>query len=223
MKKIIDLTAPLGAEYVTVIEGHPAVEYEMIHTHEKNKRTNAWIKFSIHVGTHIDPPYHFDPNGKTIDEIPLDYFIGTAYVAELVGKLEPQAAITVADIEGCGITSEMLNDSYLIIHSGWSETAYGTPDYYKKNYTLSLELCKWLVESGARGVCMDHPCDPDAHEPFDGSECPAHRALLPNHCLLIENCTNFASITKQKVELHAIPIKIAHGCGGPARVFVIED
>ncbi|MCR4618470.1 MAG: cyclase family protein [Lachnospiraceae bacterium] len=223
MRKIIDLTCPLGQEYVTVLSGHPAVEYEMIHTHEKNKRTNAWIKFSIHVGTHIDPPYHFDPNGKTIDEIPLDYFIGDAYVAELVGKLEPQAAISVADIKNAGITEEMIHDSYLIIHSGWSEKAYGTPDYYTKNYTLSVELCKWLVENKARGVCMDHPCDPDAHEPFDGTECPAHRALLPNHCLLIECCTNFSALSKKKVELHAIPLKIAHGCGGPARVFAIEE
>ena len=67
MRKIIDLTCPLGQEYVTVLSGHPAVEYEMINTHEKNQRTNAWIKFSVHVGTHIDPPYHFDPNGKTVN------------------------------------------------------------------------------------------------------------------------------------------------------------
>lgn len=222
MSKIIDLTTPLGNAYCTVLAGHPAIEYEMIHTHEKNQRTNAWIKFSIHIGTHVDPPYHFDPNGKTIDEIPLDYFIGKAYVAQLVGKIPEQGQVTVQHILDCGITSEMLRDKYLIIHTGWSKKAYGTADYYTKNPTLSVELCKFLVASGARGVCMDHPCDPDAHEPFDGSECPAHRALLPNHCLLVECCTNFEAITQFEVDFYAIPLKIVRGCGGPARVFVIE-
>lgn len=223
MSKIIDLTTPLGSDYCTVIAGHPSIEYEMIHTHEKNFRTNAWIKFSVHVGTHVDPPYHFDPNGKTIDEIPLDYFMGDAYVAQLTEKIKPGQAVTADNIKACGITSDMLNDSYLIIHTGWSEKAYGTPDYYTKNPTLGPDLCKFLIESHARGVCMDHPCDPDAHEPFDGTECPAHRALLPNHCLLIECCSNFDKISRFKVKFFAIPLKIYKGCGGPARVFVIED
>ncbi len=56
MKQIVDLTASFGPGKVSLVPGHPPVEYEMIHTHEKNHRTNAWISFSIHVGTHIDPP-----------------------------------------------------------------------------------------------------------------------------------------------------------------------
>lgn len=35
-----------------------------------------------HNGTHIDAPFHFIENGKTVDKIPLEAFVGPAYVSE---------------------------------------------------------------------------------------------------------------------------------------------
>lgn len=223
MKQIVDLTASFGPGKVSLVPGHPPVEYEMIHTHEKNHRTNAWISFSIHVGTHIDPPYHFKPTGKTIDELPLHFFIGKAHVAHLRGKLSPGEGIGIAQIEGCGITQQMLHDCFLIIDTGWCER-YGTDAYYEEGYHLDPAMCQWLADAGLRGVVLDCPPDPSATEDaFDGTESPAHRTLLSNDVVIIENCENFSSLTQDTVELYAIPLKIHRGCGGPARVFAIQD
>ena len=38
-----------------------------------------------HNGTHIDAPFHFLKNGKTVDAIGLDAFVGMAFVAEHQG------------------------------------------------------------------------------------------------------------------------------------------
>ena len=38
-----------------------------------------------HNGTHIDAPFHFIKDGKTVDEMCLDAFVGMAYVAEHSG------------------------------------------------------------------------------------------------------------------------------------------
>ena len=40
-----------------------------------------------HNGTHVDAPYHFYNDGKTIDQVELDRFIGYAYVAEHDGDI----------------------------------------------------------------------------------------------------------------------------------------
>ena len=45
-----------------------------------------------HNGTHIDAPYHFLDDGKTIDKLSLDAFIGLAYVAECNGIIDGMAA-----------------------------------------------------------------------------------------------------------------------------------
>ena len=40
-----------------------------------------------HNGTHVDAPYHFLDEGKTIDQVDLDRFIGYVYVAEHEGDI----------------------------------------------------------------------------------------------------------------------------------------
>jgi len=37
-----------------------------------------------HVGTHVDAPYHLSSDGKTIDEMPLDLFMGKAICLDLI-------------------------------------------------------------------------------------------------------------------------------------------
>lgn len=48
------------------------------------------ITMCLHNGTHIDAPYHFDNEGKTVDEIPLSKFIGPCAVAIASGPITAQ-------------------------------------------------------------------------------------------------------------------------------------
>ena len=45
------------------------------------------FKMCAHNGTHVDAPFHFYADGKTIDQVDLDRFIGWAYVAERDGDI----------------------------------------------------------------------------------------------------------------------------------------
>lgn len=46
-----------------------------------------------HNGTHVDAPFHFLHNGKTVDQMDLTYFVGDCYVAGHEGE------VTAADAE----------------------------------------------------------------------------------------------------------------------------
>ncbi len=48
-----------------------------------------------HNGTHIDAPFHFIQDGKTVDEIPLEAVVGMAYVAEHKGIVTGNDAETL--------------------------------------------------------------------------------------------------------------------------------
>jgi kynurenine formamidase len=52
-------------------------------------------------GTHVDPPAHFDPNGKTMDEIPLKQMILPLEVFDMtpILKTEPNHALSFDDIK----------------------------------------------------------------------------------------------------------------------------
>lgn len=50
------------------------------------------FKMCAHNGTHVDAPFHFYADGKTIDQVELDRFIGWAYVAEHEGDISADDA-----------------------------------------------------------------------------------------------------------------------------------
>ena len=48
-----------------------------------------------HNGTHVDAPFHFIKDGKTVDEVSLDAFVGMAYVAEHQGTVSGDDAAEI--------------------------------------------------------------------------------------------------------------------------------
>ncbi len=45
-----------------------------------------------HNGTHVDAPYHFLNDGRTIDQMPLDSFVGDCFVARRSGDIHAEDA-----------------------------------------------------------------------------------------------------------------------------------
>ena len=50
-----------------------------------------------HNGTHIDAPFHFLPEGKTVDQLPLDTFVGPCYVARHQGDVDASHAQAILE------------------------------------------------------------------------------------------------------------------------------
>ena len=54
-----------------------------------------------HNGTHIDAPFHFLHDGKTVDQLDLSYFVGDCYVARHTGDVSAADARQIL-IKACG-------------------------------------------------------------------------------------------------------------------------
>ncbi len=69
-----------------VYPGDPAPKREVLSQMTEGSLYNL-TAFSMcaHNGTHVDAPYHFYAEGKTIDAIALEHFVGACYVAEHQG------------------------------------------------------------------------------------------------------------------------------------------
>ena len=79
-----------------VYPGDPAPERNILSSMEKGDLYNL-TAFSMcaHNGTHVDAPFHFLQDGKTVDAISLDSFVGMAYVAEHHGVLSGSDAAAI--------------------------------------------------------------------------------------------------------------------------------
>ena len=76
----------------------PTPEKIMLKSMEKGEVYNL-TAFSMcaHNGTHIDAPFHFIKDGKTVDEICLEAFVGLAYVAEHHGIVTGDDAVEIIE------------------------------------------------------------------------------------------------------------------------------
>ena len=71
-----------------VYSGDPAPEKELLCSTERGDRYNLTaFRMCAHNGTHVDAPFHFLTEGKTVDAIGLEAFVGKAYVAEHRGTV----------------------------------------------------------------------------------------------------------------------------------------
>lgn len=79
-----------------VYPGDPAPEKTIISSIENGDTCNLSV-FSMcsHNGTHIDAPFHFVDDGKTVDEVALNAFVGMACVAEHEGIITGEDAARI--------------------------------------------------------------------------------------------------------------------------------
>src|SRR5690625_4631309 len=79
----IDISQPFTKD-VGHWPGDVPFSYELSLTKEQTGSVNIGkITTSLHTGTHVDAPFHFDNDGETIDKLPLDSFIGKALVIDV--------------------------------------------------------------------------------------------------------------------------------------------
>ena len=92
--KIYDISQEVFS--AQIYPNDPAPEKKMVSSIEKGDLYNLTV-FSMcaHNGTHIDAPFHFFKNGKSVDAISLESFVGMAYVAEHHGVVSGDDALEI--------------------------------------------------------------------------------------------------------------------------------
>lgn len=84
--KIYDISQELLG--CSVYPGDPAPKREVLSSTEAGEKYNLSTLFlCAHNGTHVDAPFHFLQNGRTIDQLPLTKTVGKAFVAKHSGDL----------------------------------------------------------------------------------------------------------------------------------------
>ena len=84
--KIYDISQELFS--CVVFPGDPAPKREVLSSMQEGALYNLTaLSLCAHNGTHIDAPYHFIKDGKTVEELPLEKMVGWAYVSQESGLI----------------------------------------------------------------------------------------------------------------------------------------
>ncbi|MBQ1954444.1 MAG: cyclase family protein, partial [Clostridia bacterium] len=156
------------------------------------------LSMCAHNGTHIDAPFHFIENGKTVDQICLQAFVGMAYVAEHQG-----------------IVTE--NDAAEIIEKAKKQNPEAAKRILiKGEIEVSLEAAKVFASSDIYLIGNEPQTVGPQNAPM-----AVHLELLGAGVILLEGI-RLSEVSEGVYFLNAAPLNLSGADGAPCRAILID-
>lgn len=202
---IVDLTHPM-VNGLPHFPSDPQLSIAPYTTISQSGYNLSLIVMGSHQGTHLDAMSHFVPDGKTINQMPLEWFRGPARILRI-----PKSAgddLTRADFEK--FEKYLLPESKIIYETGWHKH-FGSPQFFNDFPSMTVEAAHYLASRKIRMLGMDTPTPGrDYYE--------LHHALLrrPQEIVVVEALAN---LDKVPDEFHysGFPLNLNGRDGSPIR------
>ena len=182
-----------------VYPGDPTPQKTVLNSMEKGDLYNL-TEFSMcaHNGTHIDAPFHFIKDGKTVDSIDLASFVGMAYVGEHSGVVTGDDALRM--IEKAGAQNAEAAKRILI----------------KGDAEVSAEAAKVFASSGLLLLGNESQTVGPENSPME-----VHKILLFANVVLLEGI-RLSSVSEGVYFLNAAPLNLSGADGSPCRAILVD-
>ena len=181
-----------------VYPGDPAPEKMTLSSMEKGGLYNLTaFHMCAHNGTHIDAPYHFLKDGRTVDAVSLEAFVGMAFVAEHHGIVSGDDAAAIIK----NAKEQNMDAARRILIKGDAE--------------VSEEAAKVFASSGLLLLGNESQTVGPQDAPM-----AVHLTLLSAGVILLEGI-RLAEVSEGVYFLNAAPLNLSGADGSPCRAILI--
>ena len=220
--KIHDLSYNLNED--TWYYGAPYTPFrsKKIATMEKNGYIAREFNMNSHFGTHIECAAHWDDDGASVTDFPMETFIGDAKVFKFGPVKDDYFAIDREMLIKAG-GEDLKSGDILILSTGWDEVIK-EQKYVTKSPFLTIDGAEYLASKKVKLVAFDFPMCGD---PRDGVDSVPEGTELPDTILfdagipVVVGMVSTVSLPKS-VHFVALPLKIEGADGTPVRAVAIE-
>lgn len=179
-----------------------------------------------HCGTHLDAPFHFNPTGWKLQDIPLYRTVVEGVHVNVSSEVNGNSdfLLTADHLKAWEQANGPLpNRSVILVNFGWAHKFGDRQSYYnglQEPYRfpgLSKDAAQWIVDSGkVYGVGVDGPSvDPGGQS----TTYSVHGVLSKANLYNLENVAlNGTTLPPRGFKLVIQPVKIDGGTGGPVRI-----
>ncbi|UJL47282.1 arylformamidase [Virgibacillus sp. NKC19-16] len=201
MSNWIDISQSLTNE-IAQFPGDTPFSYSPTFTKEETGPANiGQMTTSLHIGTHIDAPFHYDSAGKTVEQLDLDLYIGKAIVID-VSHTDKITAAVLQEFEWENVPRVLLRTSLP-----------NNPKHFPDQIpNLDPDIAAFLQEKGVALLGVDIP----SVDAPDSKELETHHALYRNGINILENIM-LDRVEEGLYELVALPLAIHGADGSPVR------
>jgi kynurenine formamidase len=200
--KLTDLTHTFTSN-MPVYPGDPKSSLEQVAFIEKDTYNDHKLTSVMHVGTHMDAPFHMVFGGRKMDEIEVEKFFGRGVLVDVRGKEKiDESVLNRVQIQ---------KGDVLLLFTDFGRK-YRSEEYYQGYPELTAEFAQKMVEFEVKMLGMDM-LGPDYDKPW-----VTHKILLGSEILILENLTNLDQLVGvEEFEVIALPAKL-HADAAPVRV-----
>lgn len=193
MKKIYDISQEVFS--CAVYPGDPRPEKQIVYSTGAGDLYNLTsFAMCAHNGTHVDAPFHFLHNGKTVDQMDLSTFVGECYVARHEGD------VIAADAED--ILKKADGAERILIAGKATVTAEAAE-------VFASGRIKLLGNEGQTVGPEDSPMQ-------------VHLILLRRGIVLLEGIV-LDEVPEGRYFLSAAPLNLSGADGAPCRAYLIQE
>jgi kynurenine formamidase len=208
--RLIDLSQPLFDGCPNCPE-HPPVKSEILFDHDQVGWRLELLTVVNHTASHVDAPLHKLKGAPSLDDIPLEKWVGPAHIADLRNSRADQR-YRPADF--APVLPKDLADKIVLIASGWGYKRARTDEWLNHAPMVGADGAKWLVDQGIRGVGIDY---------YSIGDATVHEILLSKGIWIVEEL-HFPAETfalPQPVQFWSLPVNFKGHTGAFCRPVIV--
>jgi kynurenine formamidase len=214
MARFVELSHAL-VDGMKAYPGLPEPKFGCFVNHEQSRaRYEGKAEFYIgtyelpgNVGTYIDSPFHRDPGGADLSQLPLDRVAGLPGIC-VDGDAGPDRSVSIS------LAADEVRGRAVLVRTGW-DARWGTDRYWELGPFLGARALSLLVEAGAALVGVDFWNIDDTQDLAR----PAHTRLLRAGVPVVEHLCNLAALPRIGFRFTAAPLRIVRGSSFPVRAY----
>lgn len=226
--KVIDLSQEIF-EGMSIFPMHQPTFIMTNMTHEENmKQTGSKslgfsarnLLISEHGGTHCDAVWEYKPSGETIENMPLEYFFGSAICIDL-SNIPYSRYIETDDIKNAlkNAKEELSKGDIVLMYTGHYDRNFNTDKWQTEYSGLSYEAAKYLADCGVVNIGVDAP----AIDHPDDLNFSGHLVCGEYDITNSENLCNLDKVVNKRFLYFGLPLKIRGGSGSPIRAIALLE
>ena len=202
---LIDIT-PVVSDRTHVYPGDTRPSREVLWRLEEGAPvTLSTLRTSVHMGAHADAPSHYGPGGRSIEQQPIELYVGPCELIKARGQRG--GSVGVDDLVG-----PIPETQRLLIDTGSFDGAEAWNDDF---CGLDPELIDLLGSRGVRLIGIDTP----SVDTQESKDLPSHARVF-NHDMAILEGLALSHVSAGAYELIALPLPLEGFDGSPVRAIL---
>lgn len=173
------------------------------------------VQMGVHNGTHADAPFHFAQGAETIEQMPLETYLGDAVVVDLTRLFETDRTRKIAIVDLEPFSDALERAPRLLLKTGvWKDSSV----FPESIPVIAADVPEWLRARKVKLIGLDLP----SVDPIEAKTLVNHHALAAAGIAIVESL-DLSAVEAGTYHFSALPLRISGGDAGPVRAILWRD